>query len=113
MNHLRKEKRHYKDISHASIEEFLSLVFNASTVFTTSFHGMAFSIVFEKEFYFEVPQSSYNNNARLINLANKLGLESRNISLNRETAVDWNSVKQKLNSEREKSKLFLKKYIVD
>lgn len=34
----------------ASPEEFLSLIYNAERVFTNSFHGTAFSIIFNKQF---------------------------------------------------------------
>lgn len=83
----------YIDYSYASIEEFLNLIKNAETVFTTSFHGMAFSINFQKEFYFEVPENSYNNNERLLDMANKLDLNDRNISGGLlENSIDWNKV---------------------
>ena len=98
----------YRDFSNASIEEFLSLISNAEVVFTTSFHGMVFSIIFEKEFYFEVPPNSYNNNARLLDLAQKLGLEERNVALNNtEHCIQWEEVKIKLKQNRKISEEFL------
>ena len=89
LNKLNKCKDYY-DYSFASIEDFLNLVKNAEVVFTTSFHGMAFSINFHRNFYFEVPQNSYNNNERLLDLATKLNLKDRNISLGlNEKSIEW------------------------
>lgn len=98
----------YVDYSNASIEEFLNLIKYANTIFTTSFHGMAFSINFHKNFYFEVPNNSYNNNQRLIDLADKLGLQDRNISNGLVTPeIDWMVINNKLDSLVKKSKEYL------
>lgn len=51
--------------------EFISLIKNAEFVFTSSFHGLAFSIIYHKQFY-----ASFKNNAgRAISLLNMLHLE--------------------------------------
>ncbi|MCR0532080.1 polysaccharide pyruvyl transferase family protein, partial [[Clostridium] innocuum] len=93
---------------YASIEEFLNLVKNAEVVFTTSFHGMAFSINFQKEFYFEIPEKSYNNNERLLDLAKKLKLMNRNISNGLdENPINWESVTDLLDKYVENSNEFL------
>ena len=60
--------------------EFLSLIKNASYVCTDSFHGMAFSINFNKQFtVFErfKKHDSLNQNSRIYNLADKLNLIDR------------------------------------
>lgn len=103
-----RDRSDYLDYSHASIEEFLNLVANAEAVFTTSFHGMAFSILFEREFYYEIPANSYNNNARLEDLARKLGLQSQNLVKDERNTIDWNEVREKLNEHQLKSAKFLK-----
>ncbi|MFR2738838.1 polysaccharide pyruvyl transferase family protein [Clostridium sp.] len=101
-------KDDYIDFSYASIEEFLNLVKNAEVVFTTSFHGMAFSINFQKEFYFEIPEKSYNNNERLLDLAKKLKLMNRNISNGLdENPINWESVTDLLDKYVENSNEFL------
>lgn len=41
----------FKIIENASIEEFLGLVEHADYVVSNSFHGVAFSVIFEKQFY--------------------------------------------------------------
>ncbi len=43
-----------KQIWYASPQQYLGWIYNAEYVFTDSFHGCAFSILFEKNFYVEV-----------------------------------------------------------
>ena len=60
--------------------EFLSLIKNAAYVCTDSFHGMAFSVNFNKQFTaFErfKKHDSLNQNSRIYNLADKLDLSDR------------------------------------
>ena len=60
--------------------EFLALIKNADYVCTDSFHGMAFSINFNKQFtVFErfKKHDAYNQNSRIYNLASKLNLNDR------------------------------------
>lgn len=67
-------KRGAKSVRPHSIEEFLSLIYNADEIITASYHGMLFSIYFNKEFvYFNRAHKS-----RMNTLARKLGLESQN-----------------------------------
>ena len=97
----------YLDYSRASIEEFLNLIANAETVFTTSFHGMAFSILFEREFYYEVPENSYNNNMRLNDLAEKIGLQNQNLKYTNFMPIFWNKVHEKIAVQQMLSNTFL------
>ena len=60
--------------------EFLALIKNADYVCTDSFHGMAFSINFKKQLtIFErfKKHDRFNQNSRIYNLADKLGLNDR------------------------------------
>lgn len=60
--------------------EFLSLIRNADFVCTDSFHGVVFSVIFQKEFY-ALPRhrldSANSQNSRIIDFLNDLGLEER------------------------------------
>ena len=57
-------------------DSFLSLIYNASFVFTSSYHGLVFSLLFHKLFY-----ASFSQNAgRAVSLLNTLGLQERLIS---------------------------------
>lgn len=60
--------------------EFLSLIKNAALVFTDSFHGAVFSVVYKTPFVvFERFQNGAadNQNSRIYTLVKRLGLESR------------------------------------
>lgn len=106
LNKLKNVSDPYIDYSKASAEDFLNLIKNASAIFTTSFHGMAFSVIFEKEFFYEVPPRSYNNNDRLTDLSAKLGLESRNI-YSEIKDIDWEDVTARLDRHRSFSADFI------
>ena len=110
-----KTSHEYLDFSDASIEEFIYLIKNAACVFTTSFHGFAFSITYNTNFFFEVPENSANNNQRLLDLARKLGVEGQslesNISL--ETDISWDTVNTNLKALRDASIRRLYGYILN
>ena len=87
-------------------EDFVALFENASFVITTSFHGTAFSINYNKPFY-----SIYNpesDDDRIISLLNQLGLQDRGLSI-REKApdlhdhIDYSIANNKLNKLRKES----------
>lgn len=63
----------------ASPEQFLGYIKNATCVVTTSFHGTAFSILFQKPFYTVLQGTSADN--RMINLLSKLGLQERMVAM--------------------------------
>ena len=66
-------------------EDFLSLIRYAEYVVTNSFHGTAFSIIFEKKFFSirsEVGTDPNKIDARLYNILNYLGLQERYLFLN-------------------------------
>ena len=111
LSHL-KGKRGYRDLSCSSIEQFLGLIDDAECVFTTSFHGLALSINLHTDFYFEASQFSTNNNDRLLNITQKLGLENRNIENGiTDKKIDWEAVECKLDILRKESMDFLKNAI--
>jgi hypothetical protein len=68
-----------------SPEEWLGLISNASFVVTNSFHGLAFSIIYHKEFFVTLPSLA---NSRLTDLINRLGLEHRVVDQSSETGTD-------------------------
>lgn len=105
----------YVNYSNASIEDFLNLIYYSTMVFTTSFHGMAISIQMKKEFCFEVPFNSYNNNERLLDLARKTNLLSRNILDNQydcNKRIEWKNVEELLEFYKNESKKFIKDVFV-
>lgn len=62
-----------------SPEEFLGWIKHASFVVTTSFHGTAFSIIFNRPFY--CIELKKNGNTRCRSLLSSIGLENRLISI--------------------------------
>lgn len=85
-----------------SVERFLSLLYSAEYIVTDSFHGTAFSINFNRNFYaFNPPK--YNNRIKsildMVGLSKRLVNEADEIDLN--CSIDFNSVNRILESERE------------
>ena len=65
-----------KNLYDAGPSEFLGLFKNASFVLTSSFHGTAFSINYNKPFY-SVVRKGGSVNSRIINILKRMHLESR------------------------------------
>lgn len=89
-------------------KEFLNCVQHANTIFTNSFHGTAFSIILEKEFY---AVDNKNGGSRIVNLLCKSGLENRLISeygqINKNALIEYCNVKKMLQPYILDSKKFL------
>jgi hypothetical protein len=102
-------KRYYQT---ASPIEFLSLIKNAEFVVSTSFHGVAFSIIFEKQFY---ALGMGNNSGRVKDLLASVNLQDRYIDnveeANFTSLIDYVSVKKMLKPLKENSIQFLKESI--
>ncbi|MGP1568846.1 MAG: polysaccharide pyruvyl transferase family protein, partial [Peptoanaerobacter stomatis] len=101
-----------KEFSFACPREFLGYVKNSNFIFTNSFHGTCFSILFKKSFY--TYTSKKNNISRIISLLNLLGLNSRGLSnfsdLKKfDTEIDYDKVYKILDYERKNSIEFLEK----
>lgn len=95
--------------------EWLQLFNKAKLIITDSFHGMMFSIVFNKPFYAYTPNRS--NVARVKDVLKKLGLEERKLTniTNVNDAVwkmDYTKVNEILKKEREKSIEYLKNQLL-
>ena len=81
---------------HSSPEDFLSFVENADIVFTNSFHGTAFSVIFEKKFVTEVNLKGGFNN-RSDDLLNLLNIHDRDIgdpAFDIDAPIDWEGVNE-------------------
>lgn len=93
----------------AGIEDFIFLFNKASYVFTTSFHGLAFAINFNKQFVFETSKEKNNANDRLFSLVSELGLINRSIDVIKDVndPIDWGSANAKLQILRKRSADYL------
>ena len=92
--------------------EFLAYVKHASLVFTNSYHGTIFSILYQRPFYVQVTRGGMS--VRAIELTAALGLESRRYGGWRDltrTALeqDWTESCEKLGELRQKSRDFLRR----
>lgn len=92
-------------------EEFLSLIWNANQVFTNSFHGTAFSVLFEKQFY------TVSQNMRVLNLLEKLELTHRNVKSLKQwkkdkgNSIDYNEVNKNKEIYLRESKNYITKIL--
>ncbi len=92
--------------------DFINAFKNAEYIVTNSFHGLVFSIIFERKFYAVMPKS---RGGRLKDLISLTGLEKRAVnSLDDVTSkkideeIEYAPVKDKLNVEKEKSIKYLR-----
>lgn len=97
-----------KTIYDASPEEWLSWIFYAEYVVTGSFHGTAFSINFEKQFFYE----SLGEGSRINNLVALTGTNDRNLSeVDINSTIDYSQVRDRLFKARKSSLAWLKNAI--
>ena len=111
---LLKPKMIDKLMTHRTPQDFLSLFYYAEFVVTNSFHGLAFSINFNKQFIV-VPRNEFNTRIesllRLVNLEGRLISDAERLSDVIDVTIDYKEVEQILSKEREKSKLFIEENI--
>ena len=86
--------------------EILSYIVHAESVFTSSFHGLALSIIFKKDVWV----IDKGNNLRQRYLLHSLKLDNRLLATSqdfKEEKIDYNAVTEILNMQIEKSKNFI------
>lgn len=99
--------------------EFVNFIRNAEYVFTDSFHGSVFSILYQKKFmvfnrYSDASISS--KNSRIDSLCENYGLSDRRYTGDIyavENNIDYSSVLAKVEAHRQASKAFLDKALAD
>lgn len=92
-----------------TIEDWFAEFRDADYVVTDSFHGMVFSIIFNKPFAIVMNPSGGND--RYLSLLSQLGLMERIVkdgTLPSDSAIDWQKVNTQLDSLRKTSLEFLK-----
>lgn len=90
-------------------QEFLGYINNAKYVVTTSFHGLAFSLIFRKDFWV----INTNSSNRQKNILELCGISNRLISSEEKMTFDpinYELVEQNLHSVIERSKNFICKH---
>ena len=96
------------NITSAGPLEFIRLIKNADYVFSSSFHGLAFSIIFEKQFF----ASFMNNSGRAQSLLNIIGEPVRLLSPKSDipqnlSPVNYENVSKRMISYRNESIKYL------
>ena len=103
-------------INDATPSEFLGYIKNANYIVTSSFHGLALSLIFNKEVFFDVHNTKdLKFSSRLENLSRLAGIENSKIiepfdKMNLEN-IKYDEIVKKINTEVEKSKVYLDKII--
>lgn len=81
------------EYDYATVEEWLSNIYYADTVVTASFHGVAFSLMLQKNFIYMPLQGKYSTgNDRVIDLLNSVNLQIR-------IAHSWEGARTILNTK--------------
>lgn len=100
-------------ISGASVEEFLRMIKDAEYVVSNSFHGVAFSLIYQKQF-FAVGMGERSN--RVLSLLESLGLMERyvkekSVNLLQMKMIDYHEVEMRLNEVKHLSEQYLKRSV--
>ena len=95
-----------------SPEEFLNYIAHAEYVFTNSFHGLAFSILFQKQFTLLGCDSEEGlaKRERLIDLLEQFKIGDRNFE-NAHSVIDYNAVNKLMQSKVNESKKYMRESI--
>lgn len=90
--------------------EFMTMIYYAKYVVTGSFHGTAFSINFNKQFYCE----NCSQNSRVGNILEMFGLNDRMISNEQfDECIDYNRVNKIIEEQRKKSQKWIVNALID
>lgn len=110
-----KKMKNVKKIFSISPEDFLNVLYNAEYVVTSSFHGLALSIIFEKNFFYDTPKDKYEFGSRLESLIRLSGIDGKKIINSYENvdmqAPNYDLVNKNLKCAIEDSKKYLKDII--
>ena len=102
-----------KNIKPYRIEEFLSLIKNASLVMTSSYHGMLFSLYFYTPFYVYLRDN--NHNVRFVSLLQNFNLAERiyrfNNFNNQVFDMDFETARKIMKNTRDNALKLLREYL--
>lgn len=103
------DPKHYCDTP----QEFVYLVNNAKYIFTNSFHGTVFSIIFNKNFtcYPRLDTKTFNMNGRIETLLDMFELKNHYDAI--VMKEDYSKVNSTLMKEKEKAKNYLAKELME
>lgn len=96
--------------------EFLEYIYNASYIVTDSFHGVAFSVIFKKDFWiFDRKYKTENQSTRIKSILQKLNIDNRFEPDNKiiKESINYKDVTLLLDKEIAFSKKYLKNALGD
>ena len=113
----RQRESFIKEVSSIHPEEFLGYVHDAEMVVTNSFHGSAFSIIYQKELYVVPLEGSMASlNTRMLDLLDQFKLQDR-LCLNptevERKAMNWDACNAILTQKRQEAKEYLQQLLED
>lgn len=114
INNYREDKYDFISERRVGPREFIGLFQHAAFVVTNSFHGTAFSIVFNKDFITVPPKGRrgrIDSLLQLLNLEHRLVSNCSEIRHDYAFAIDYRAANLLLEKEKEKSLLFLRQAI--
>lgn len=114
LKNLRDIKYGFTSYYEGGPSEFIGLIKNAEYIITTSFHAVAFSLIFHKLFWVFTGSSS-KPNSRITNICGIVGLKSRILDSNNwksckyNETINYTPVDEKIEKYRQHSINYLKK----
>lgn len=110
----------YKNMTGAGPESFIALIRKAKFVFTTSFHGCAFSILFHKDFFAYMPNEK-NIDERKKSILELCGIEERGVynykdfvnKFENRKEIDFSKCDTNIENKRIEAREFLKRALCD
>ena len=108
------DDRTYKIIKYASPGQFLYIFKNAMEIYTNSFHCIAFSLIYNKQFWIEYNDKYSQSNSRLENIVHMLGLEDRLITeASLQRVISYGVINKKLEEKRKESIKYMSEILQD
>lgn len=99
----------------AGPDDWLSYMLGAEYVVTNSFHGVAFSINFEKNFFFDMPPAKAGVGSRISDIIERYKLSDRNLSgesfVDTTEFPDFSVAREKLEEDRKFSFDFINSFL--
>lgn len=99
--------KHDKVIYSAGPAQFLWLFSHAECIVTSSFHGTAFAINMQKEFYSIINPNAPSRLKCLLDLFELSGIDENSKSFKRNNNIDWEKIRLVRDSEFNKSKEYI------
>lgn len=92
-------------------DDFVSLMDNTQKVFTNSFHGTIFSLIFKKDCFIELKHLDGSYNSRVIELLESLSFQNvkdKDVLEIESKKTDWNSIREKWEKMKDDALNYLK-----